>query len=151
MGLDMYLRAEKYISGYNNNEQVKGLLNLLGLDQSDRKFDNDGGFHVDISVGYWRKANAIHNWFVKNVQNGEDDCGKYYVEREKLIELRNLCANQIDNPNEDILAPTAGFFFGSTAKDEWYFGDLKYTADMMDFVINNPKFEDFSFYYRSSW
>lgn len=37
MGLDMYLRAEKYISGYNNDEQVKILLDLLGLEQSDRK------------------------------------------------------------------------------------------------------------------
>ena len=25
-------------------------------------------------VGYWRKANQIHNWFVENVQDGEDDC-----------------------------------------------------------------------------
>ena len=25
-------------------------------------------------VGYWRKQNAIHNWFVENVQDGIDDC-----------------------------------------------------------------------------
>ena len=151
MGLDMYLRAEKYISGYNNDEQVKILLDLLGLEQSDRKFDNDGSFRVNISVGYWRKANAIHNWFVKNVQNGVDDCDRYYVDNEKLIELRNLCQKQIDNPNEDILSPTSGFFFGSTDKDEYYFGALKDTIDMMDFILNNPRFEDFSFYYQSSW
>ena len=38
-------------------------------------------------VGYWRKANAIHRWFVENVQNGEDDCGEYRVSHEQMQEL----------------------------------------------------------------
>ncbi len=36
---------------------------------------------------YWRKANAIHNWFVSHVQDGIDDCGSYYVKAEQLQEL----------------------------------------------------------------
>lgn len=40
-----------------------------------------------IQVGYWRKANAIHRWFVEHVQEGEDDCQEYYVSKEKLEEL----------------------------------------------------------------
>lgn len=27
-------------------------------------------------IGYWRKANHIHKWFVDCVQDGEDDCEK---------------------------------------------------------------------------
>lgn len=42
-------------------------------------------------VGYWRKANAIHKWFVDNVQDGEDDCGSYEVDREQLERLLHLC------------------------------------------------------------
>lgn len=42
-------------------------------------------------VGYWRKANAIHNWFVENVQNGVDDCGRYEVLESHLHELSQLC------------------------------------------------------------
>lgn len=44
------------------------------------------------NVGYERKANQIHNWFVENVQNGEDDC-QYHdeVTKEKLEELLNIC------------------------------------------------------------
>jgi len=38
-------------------------------------------------VGYWRKANAIHKWFVDNVQNGEDDCQRYDVTPAQLTEL----------------------------------------------------------------
>ena len=45
---------------------------------------------------YWRKANAIHKWFVDNIQDGKDDCNAYPVSREKLVELRNIC-NKILN------------------------------------------------------
>ena len=42
-------------------------------------------------VAYWRKANQIHNWFVKNVQDGTDDCGQYEVTKEQLEELLKIC------------------------------------------------------------
>lgn len=42
-------------------------------------------------VGYWRKANQIHNWFVENVQYGNDDCGIYEVTKDQLEELLDLC------------------------------------------------------------
>lgn len=43
-------------------------------------------------VGYWRKANHIHNWFVENIQDGEDDC-RYHreVTKEDLEELYDIC------------------------------------------------------------
>ena len=65
MGLDMFLIRSK---------KVKGL--------SFDKIFEDGDFE---DVGYWRKANQIHNWFVQNVQGGEDDCGIYEVSQAKLI------------------------------------------------------------------
>jgi hypothetical protein len=42
-------------------------------------------------VGYWRKANQIHRWFVENVQDYEDDCGYYEVDREQLEQLLDAC------------------------------------------------------------
>ena len=43
-------------------------------------------------VGYWRKANEIHNWFVENVQDGEDDCDYHReVTKEDLEELLDIC------------------------------------------------------------
>lgn len=42
-------------------------------------------------VGYWRKANQIHNWFVENVQNGVDDCGYYECTEEDLDKLLEIC------------------------------------------------------------
>lgn len=43
-------------------------------------------------VAYWRKANAIHNWFVENAQDGVDNCGTYEVERYLLEDLLARCA-----------------------------------------------------------
>ena len=44
------------------------------------------------NIGYWRKANQIHNWFVEHVQGGIDDCGYYEeVTREVLEELLETC------------------------------------------------------------
>lgn len=43
-------------------------------------------------VGYWRKANQIHAWFVDHVQDGEDDCNYHHeVTKEILEELRDTC------------------------------------------------------------
>src|ERR1017187_4553583 len=42
-------------------------------------------------VAYWRKANAIHGWFVNNVQNGIDQCQESVVTREQLNELLSVC------------------------------------------------------------
>ena len=53
--------------------------------------------YVDYEAGYWRKANQIHSWFVQNVQNGEDDCGNYYVELDKLKELYELVKTVLDS------------------------------------------------------
>lgn len=41
------------------------------------------GFNsIAEDVGYWRKANAIHAWFVKNVQGGVDNCQSHEVSKE---------------------------------------------------------------------
>lgn len=43
-------------------------------------------------IGYWRKANQVHNWFVENAQSGYTDCGEYSeVDSEQLEELLAIC------------------------------------------------------------
>ena len=56
-------------------------------------YTNKYGYgHIMEKVGYWRKANQIHNFFVKNVQDGEDDCS-YHNEctKEILEDLLDKC------------------------------------------------------------
>ena len=46
---------------------------------------------IEESMASWRKANAIHNWFVENVQEGVDDCDVYEVSKEQLESLLDIC------------------------------------------------------------
>ena len=49
-------------------------------------------------VAYWRKANAIHRWFVDHVQDGEDDCDWHReVTQSDLEELRDVCKEVLEN------------------------------------------------------
>ncbi|HEY7348116.1 MAG TPA: hypothetical protein VH599_07320 [Ktedonobacterales bacterium] len=41
-------------------------------------------------AGYWRKANAIHRWFVVNVQRDNDDCKQYCVSEEQIQALLDI-------------------------------------------------------------
>ena len=160
MGLDMYLEAELFISNYpgGQNAHLQGpietLLILNGI--------NARGLRgMTFEVGYWRKANAIHNWFVQNIQDGEDNCQRSYVGKEDLARLRHECnvvltrhktGEEIDEELEgvDLLPPTAGFFFGGTEKDEGYYNDLEQTIEIIDKVMSMDD-RLFDFYYRASW
>lgn len=47
---------------------------------------------INDNIAYWRKANAIHQWFVDHVQDGEDDCDYHReVTKEDLERLRDTC------------------------------------------------------------
>lgn len=151
----MYLSAEKFVSGYNHakDENFGKILDLLKLDEK----DVDDFMTVNVTVGYWRKANAVHNWFVQNVQSGEDNCARYYVSPEKLKELRQDCKDALDlylkgdnDGSANILEPTSGFFFGSTEIDDWYAKDLSKTIEIIDKCLSD-KFDGYDFFYRSSW
>lgn len=50
-----------------------------------------GHMRIFQNCAYWRKANAIHAWFVENVQNGVDDCDTYLVTRDQLEALKEAC------------------------------------------------------------
>ena len=105
-------------------------------------------------VGYWRKANQIHNWFVENVQDGVDDCDYHReVTKEDLEELLDICHEILCNPDvAELRLPTqGGFFFGSTEYDDWYISDIKHTMDIITTVLETTDFDTQMIYYVSSW
>jgi hypothetical protein len=150
MGLDMYLRV-RVAMPY----------------KSDERFDNAYGSDWKLSertysVCEWRKANAVHRWFVDNVQEGQDDCGRYPVNLENLKNLRFACQNamrEYDDGNIEhaagFMPTTSGFFFGSTEYDDYYREDLKRTYDACNNLIRTiespNRNEWLSVEYESSW
>lgn len=109
--------------------------------------------YIEEEVAYWRKANQIHGWFVRNIQNDVDDCKPYEVPIEALKELLEVCKQVIaDNSRiEELLPVTGGFFFGSYYYDEWYFNDIKDTIQMLTECLEDGGDESSTFIYQSSW
>lgn len=197
MGLDMYLSAEIYNGGgYTfhrkdrdgtpcsspETEAFDKIITTVGYDSYEAfrdQYPDGDSLEVNIQVAYWRKANAIHAWFVREVQDGVDECQRSYVSREKLEELRQLCRTILDtvvkgDPVEqpdvfggtydeypdltldvdlanELLPPQSGFFFGDTNIDQWYVSDLENTVRQLDVVLSDPVLRDGDFRYQSSW
>jgi hypothetical protein len=161
----MYLHAKKYVEkvnwqalqnndelSYDSPEAVFPLWNNIVETAGMKDVAVDiYGVHVEVTCAYWRKANQIHAWFVKNVQGGEDNCGEYYVSHEKLKSLLDLVNKALAERDPNLLPPQAGFFFGGTDIDEWYWQDLKNTKAKLDRVFALPEMSKLSFYYTSSW
>ena len=150
MGLDMYLTAKRYVSDYDDADKALGTELMrhfpeLAADQTIQE--------VTVRVGYWRKANAIHQWFVDNVQDGEDNCASYYVSREALDELKAHCALVLANRDQaaDELPTASGFFFGSTEYDAWYFQSLEHTVEILDRALSLMETGSWNIEYHASW
>lgn len=179
MGLDMFLyRAKKYpnrnvlISG-EDIEIISDYLytkeNKLPLSNKE-KFDS---YPIDVvnfykkeyddetndyccfkEICYWRKANAIHSWFINKVQDGVDDCRIHNeCTPEILKELLDICkAIQNNHSLADELLPTqGGFFFGDIDYKDWYFNWIGKTIQMLEKVLKETDFDVYAIYYESSW
>ena len=161
MGLDQYLSAKKCISGSQWSTDAERLqyAEIIDLVNASSIVDDDHPYiTIDVTVAYWRKANAIHNWFVQECNDGVDDGNGFHVSRERLLALYQLCytvpkglAIHGDEYANEHLPTTSGFFFGSTDYDEWYLESLRYTAEVIDKLLNDPVTEYLDFFYRASW
>lgn len=168
MGLDMYMFSLPKVAGRRFEDIVQASLTLeregrealpedilRGFEPFMRKRDSFGEAYETVleEVGYWRKANHIHRWFVEHIQDGKDDQGSYEVTREDLLSLRWLCEKVLKNPEraEELLPTTSGFFFGSTEYDESYFEDLKDTISIIDVALSVLESGNKHVFYHSWW
>ena len=161
MGLDMYLSKKTYVKRWDFQEDEKKhkvTVRLGGKVRKDIKADRIS--YIVEEVGYWRKANHIHNWFVQNVQDGRDECQESYLEIEQLKELRDVCKAVVEKKDEEFskehLPTESGFFFGGTEYDEYYYQDCEETIKMLDEVIKDEDKKPDAcygadYYYQASW
>lgn len=182
MGLDMYLSKKTYINNDN-----RGKLTITGLKS---RIDPKRIQYIIEEVGYWRKANAIHNWFVENLADGNYEGHDLYVSTEdmqklldtvnKVLEASKLVKGKIQNGSrsyknektgeyvsnepimedgeyikdptvaKELLPTTEGFFFGSTAYDQYYYQDLLDTKKILERALEDTNSMG-EYEYSSSW
>lgn len=137
MGLDMYLEVHEPSTKANERGRTR-----------------------PIQVAYWRKANAIHQWFVMNVQDGRDDCESYDVTIKDLERLKDTCTLVLSKRGADyeheyckyFLPTQSGFFFGNQEYDEWYFQHLQETIEMISKFLYDYRDEtNYQITYTASW
>ena len=174
MGLDMYLYANKYL----NNENVDQIKKLAGTNNLPNQNGTES-IYIRQLVGYWRKVNAVHGWFINKIASGVDECQELYISREQLEQLRQDCIVALANPERNYeienqkvfyqlcdylnkletpinlanynnpVPPVEGFFFGGNELSDYYFSQLEYTIDLITNLLELD--DDFSFHYQASW
>lgn len=143
-------------------------------------------FSIFKELGYWRKANHIHAWFVNKVQDGTDDCSYYFVTEDQFLELKETCekvlalkpfsieenselfyvgaSTLIDNgvitkkdyeeleaKLEELMPTQAGYFFGGTDYNPFYFQTVEETLEIANKILENGDFDKEVYLYHSSW
>ena len=122
MGLDMYLMKRVRV---NKNEDS-----------------------VDTELVYWRKANAIHNFFT-SLKDQHESCESIEVTKDMLGMLLDRCTMVLEDKSraDELLPTTSGFFFGSTQYDDWYFNKLEDTIKDITPILSDGDIKDGDLYY----
>lgn len=162
----MYLYASKHLADYEwmkdeEREEFRAVKKAAGIDTSDLESEigpmgRSGS--VTVCVGYWRKANAVHGWFVRECGGGKDDCSEIFVTRGNLSRLAKICEHLVSSRDAklagEILPPTEGFFFGTYEIDDFYWEDVANTVSIINSALSKfPEDEKrpVSFSYQASW
>ena len=160
LGLDMYLHSIPKIEGLEWKEILLAGNRFHQTEENKLKVYHDylekaGKTPKELieEVGYWRKANQIHHWFVENIQNGQDDCRNYLVTKESLQNLLDLSKKVLVNKASasEFLPTTPGFFFGSLAYDYFYEMEISQTHSLLENLLKHFDFDTHYLIYTSSW
>ncbi len=121
MGLDMYLHKKTYVKNWDHMKpENRHVITVSKGGKPASGINVERISEITEEVAYWRKANAIHKWFVDNVQDGKDDCGTYYVSAEKLRELVGLCKQVLGTLETVDGQVHTGTVYDHTGKHEMY-------------------------------
>ena len=164
MGLDCYLYKETYIT-FDEDEngniiqpECKVVYNKEKTKWTEKiESKTFRPSHIVEEIGYWRKANHIHAWFVDNCGHGIDECQHIDVRYDDLLQLKKICETIVKQEEgweeyaKENLPSRSGFFFGGTEYDEYYINDCKHLIDIVNELEKDEENSTQEYYYRASW
>ena len=126
MGLDMYLKGEKFAQ-FNKPRQ-------------------EDGFNISsiiLELGYWRKHPNLHGFIVEQFANGVDTCQRINLTADNVRQI-------IKAIKKRSLPHTEGFFFGTSDPS-----DDQSSIEILEKALKWLETEDDRFdreiYYQASW
>ena len=89
-------------------------------------------------IAYFRKVNFLLPFF-----GYEENCSDLEIDKYQVEDLVDACKAVLEDHSkaEELLPTTAGFFFGSTEYDDWYFGDVESVKTTFESILEdfNPE------------
>lgn len=141
MGLDMWLKC-------GNRKMAKTYLEDL---TEEERWECDAPFE---EIGYWRKANAIRQWFVDTCGYSEDgNCEYVEVSKKDLERLKETCEYVLEHRDKapELLPTSSGFFFGDTEYNDYYFNSLEETIKICENALQTVKWDTEVVMYTDWW
>lgn len=169
MGLDMYLYKKTYVKNWDHypaEKQNKITVKMGGKTRKDIKPERIS--YITEQVAYWRKFNALHNWFVQKCGKGIDECQEIYIGEDKIEEILDILKKvkevldkskkvtkvvsegsrgekyeistyDCEDEINELLPPTSGFFFGGTDIDDYYKQDVEESIKIFETLLKENK------------
>jgi hypothetical protein len=181
MGLDMYLTKNTYVKNWEHTpDNLKHKITIKKGGKVVKDINPNKISHIIEEVAYWRKFNALHNWFVQNCNDGVDDCKLVHIDIEKISllvdNLKEVKASLDSSPKviakvqngwvngDDIYADVEVFEKTDVADDlfptasGFFFGGVEYDNYYYNSLVETLEiFEGIlaekggDYYYQASW
>jgi hypothetical protein len=153
MGLDQYINRKSYIQNWSFDKENKYEV-VVTNNGNPTHIKSDKVTYVTEELGYFRKFNALHNWFVQ-LADGRDECQEIIFYEENLDSLLRTMKEVLISKSEDValemFPPVSGFFFGSIQIDEWYWKDLESSIKLFQEIKDEWVVDRTTYYYQASW
>lgn len=143
MGLDITFYKAKRSKDNETKERLEEIRKelateyLKGIDERNSKLikeleDEKEKINPWNEVAYFRKANFLIPFF-----GYEENCSNIEIDKYQVEDLIEACKEVLANHDKaSFLLPTqAGFFFGSTDYDDWYFDDVQNVKEKFEEIL----------------
>lgn len=132
MGLDMYMSKKTYVKQWSHNTPEEQFnVDVKKGGEPFNKIKPERVSYVVEEVSYWRKFNALHNWFVNECADGEDNCQEIYIGERlpQLLETLQKVKEVYENSPKKVVSVKSGF---SNGKETFYEVEVPEDTDTLD-------------------
>ena len=145
MGLDITFYKAKRSNDNETKERLEEIRKALAaeylksIDERNSKLINELEDEKEKinpwnEVAYFRKVNFLIPFF-----GYEENCSNIEIDKYQVEDLIEACKEVLANHDKaSFLLPTqAGFFFGSTDYDDWYFDDVESVKTTFESILED--------------
>lgn len=150
--LEFIVELNKFKYFKNYNYKIEDYLKNPDLEDVIERLKSDIHYYYVGEDVYFRKVNFIYGFFSEEINPDTESC---IVSKSRIEDLIDACKRVFQNKGdvgyaEEHLPTQAGFFFGSTEYNDWYWEDVEDCYKKMTEVLDQMDEGDV-FLWEFSW